>query len=104
MPNPVPKKYTVQLGPTFTPDTAGELAAWAETLGMSVSAVTRTAAERGLESLRGEWAAQGGRPAAARVAALVEEAARRGEDQAGRRTRSDRSRRNRSTSDAPAAA
>lgn len=94
MPNPVPRKYTVQLGPTFTPDTAGELAAWAEQRGMSVSAITREAAERGLEILRQEWTAAAGRLDPVRIAHHVDEAAQRGEAQAARRTRTDRNRRN----------
>lgn len=41
-------KYTVQLGPTVTPEVAGELYAWAELLGMSNSAVIREVIEAGL--------------------------------------------------------
>lgn len=94
MPNPVPRKYTVQLGPTFTPETAGELAAWAERRGKSVSEITREATERGLIHLRRAWEREtGGLPSHERVTALVAEAAERGEKQAARRTRSDRARR-----------
>lgn len=92
MPNPVGRKFTVQLGPTFTPDTAGELAAWAELRGKSVSEVTREAAEHGLNLLRREWAAETGRrPVPARLAELTAEAAERGEKQATRRRNYDRS-------------
>lgn len=56
MPNPVPAKYTVQLGPTFTPEVAGELAAWAELLGESTSVITRQCTEAGLAVLREVYA------------------------------------------------
>lgn len=92
MPNPIPRKYTVQLGPSFTPDTAGELAAWAEVRGLSLSEVTRVCAERGLELLRADWAAEGGRLNPVKLAGHVEAAHVRGEKQAGRRARYDRSR------------
>lgn len=95
MPNPVPRKYTVQLGPTFTPDVAGELAAWAEVQGRSVSEVTREAAELGLRTLRRRWEKDHGGPlGATRLSVHVEAAAERGEKQAARRTKSDRARRN----------
>ena len=58
MPNPVPAKYTVQLGPTFTPEVAGELAAWAEVLGHSTSEITRWCTETGLEQLRTDFRAR----------------------------------------------
>lgn len=95
MPNPVPARYTVQLGPTFTPDTAGELAAWAELRGKSISEVTREAAEEGLGRLRATWAAETGRrPVPARLAELTAAAAERGSKQAKRRRAYDRSVRN----------
>lgn len=86
--------YTVQLGPTFTPEVAGELAAWAELTGMTVSVTTRTATERGLELLRDEWArACKRRPQPARLRQLVAEAAERGKRQTARRRRNDAARR-----------
>lgn len=60
MPNPTPAKYTVQMGPTFTPEVAGELAAWAELLGTSASKVTRECAEEGLTRLRAKLAKRAG--------------------------------------------
>jgi hypothetical protein len=92
MPNPVPRKYTVQLAPTFTPDIAGELAAWAEVCGRSISEVTREAAEFGLRQLREKWSADHGgrRPDPVKLAKHIEAAAERGERQAARRQRHDR--------------
>lgn len=55
MPNPVPARYTVQLGPTVTPEVAGELAAWAEVQGRSTSEITRECVSYGLENLRKQW-------------------------------------------------
>ena len=94
MPNPVPRKYTVQLGPTFTPDVAGELAAWADQREKSVSELTREAAELGLKTLRRRWEKDSGPLDAATLARHIEAAAERGEKQAARRTKSDRARRN----------
>ena len=37
MPNPTPARYTVQIGPTYTVETAAELTAWARQQGRSVS-------------------------------------------------------------------
>jgi hypothetical protein len=58
MPNPVPAKYTVQLGPTVTPEVAGELAAWAKMLGKSTSAVVRECIEAGLAASTREYTTQ----------------------------------------------
>lgn len=94
MPNPVPRRYIVQLAPTFTAKEAGELAAWAEQLGWSVSGVTREAAVLGLQTLRKRWERETGGPLNPRkLAEHIEAAAERGEKQAARRTRTDRTRR-----------
>lgn len=58
MANTTPAKYTVQLGPTVTPEMAAELATWAELLGVSNSVVTRDSIEHGLVVLRTLWRAQ----------------------------------------------
>jgi len=58
MPNPVPARYTVQLGPTFTPEMAAELAAWGELLSKSTSVVIRECTEDGLERLRADFIAE----------------------------------------------
>ncbi len=98
MPNPVPARYTVQLGPTVTPEVAGELAAWAELLGDSVSEVSRAAINAGLEVLRGDWratavargtaTAKRGMPAVT-LARHVEAARARGKTQVARRRKYD---------------
>lgn len=87
MPNPVPAEYTVQLGPTVTPEVAGELAAWAAVQRRSVSRVTRECIEAGLEVLRSDFRAQ---DAAAHfddelLATHVAAAAKRGDAQVSRR-------------------
>ncbi len=94
MPNPVPAEYTVQLGPTVTPEVAGELAAWGELLGRSTSKVAREAIDAGLEVLRADWratavargtaTAKRGMPAAT-LARHVRAAQERGRTQVGRR-------------------
>ena len=61
MPNPTPARYTVQLGPTVTPEVAGELATWAEVQQRSVSEATRECIEAGLMNLRLGWIAEAGR-------------------------------------------
>jgi len=48
MANTTPAKYTVQLGPTVTPEVAAELATLAQLLGVSNSQITRECIERGL--------------------------------------------------------
>lgn len=58
MPNPVPAKYTVQLGPTVTPEVAGELAAWAKMLGKSNSEVARECVDAGLAVMARDYATQ----------------------------------------------
>lgn len=55
MPNPVSARYTVQLGPTVTPEVGGELGAWAELLGNSMSEVARECIDAGLEQLRNSF-------------------------------------------------
>jgi hypothetical protein len=55
MPNPTPAVYTVQIGPTYSVETAAELTGWANLQQRSVSDVTREATERGLALLREEW-------------------------------------------------
>lgn len=75
MPNPTPARYTVQMGPTFTPEVAGELAAWAELLGVSASQVTRECAEEGLRRLQAKFAKRAGREMDGEVLARQVEAA-----------------------------
>lgn len=58
MVNVTPAKYTVQIGPTMTPEAAGELAAWARMRGVSVSVVARECVEAGLSTLRESFKAQ----------------------------------------------
>jgi hypothetical protein len=90
MASQVPGQYTVQLGPTFTPEVAGELAAWAEVQRRSVSEVTRECAERGLRELGLAWAAQHGALNRRTLRAHIEAAAARGVKQADRRRSYDR--------------
>lgn len=58
MANTTPAKYTVQLGPTVTPEVAAELATWGELVGLSNSAVARECIEHGLVKLRKRWTAE----------------------------------------------
>ena len=85
MPNPVERKYIVQLGPSVTPETAGEIEAWASTAHTSSSEIARLAIERGLESLRQEWAAEHGPIKPGTLARSVAYAVQRGEAQAARK-------------------
>lgn len=55
MANPTPARYTVQLGPTQTPEVAGELGAWAELQQRSVSVVARVLIDDALPRLRKRW-------------------------------------------------
>lgn len=87
MPNPVEGRYIVQLGPSVTPDTSGEIDAWASTQRRSSSTVTRLAIERGLETLREEWAAEFGPLGAGLLARCTARAVARGEAQAERKAR-----------------
>lgn len=85
MPNPTPAEYTVQLGPTVTPEVAGELAAWAALAKISTSKMTRRAIDTGLEVLRSKLSAELGEMPASLLAEHVAEAARRGDRQVKRR-------------------
>lgn len=95
MVNVKPATYTVQIGPTMTPEAAGELAAWAELRGMSVSEISRECVEAGMSKLRGKWAREVGVEAmpASTLARHVEAARERGERQVrSRRAYDDRTR------------
>ena len=85
MPNPVPAKYTVQLGPTVTPEVGGELAALAELSGLSMSVVARMAIDKGLPKVRRELQAQHGALDEGRLQHHIEQARERGERQVRRR-------------------
>lgn len=85
MVNVTPAKYTVQIGPTMTPETAGELAAWAELRGVSVSVVARECLEAGLARQRAKWAKETGGLDAATLDRHTDEARARGERQVKRR-------------------
>jgi hypothetical protein len=90
MPNPTPAKYTVQIGPTYTVETAAELTAWARAQGRSVSEVTREATERGLELLRTDWIGGGGRLPKALLRECEDEVRERGDRQAARKRKYER--------------
>jgi hypothetical protein len=81
MPTSVPARYTVQIGPTTTPETAGEIGAWAEHIGMSMSEAARECLEDGLKTKRKEWAKAHGSLPAALLARHVEYQRARGERQ-----------------------
>jgi hypothetical protein len=85
MPNPVPARYTVQLGPTVTPEVAGELAAWAEVQQRSTSEITRECIDYGLENLRKQWVRVYGALGGTLLAFHVDKARERGEKQVARR-------------------
>jgi hypothetical protein len=85
MPNPTPAKYTVQIGPTYTVETAAELTGWAVLQGRSVSEVTRQATERGLELLRQEWRTAHGVIPHSVLERATEEVRDRGDRQAARK-------------------
>jgi hypothetical protein len=92
MPNPTPAKYTVQIGATYTVETAAELTAWARAQGRSVSAVTRECTELGLEILRARWAAENGKPLpASLLAEVAPDVQDRGDRQAARKRKVARS-------------
>lgn len=55
MVNTAPAKYTVQIGPTLTPEVAGELAAWAEWQQVSAGVTARDCIDEGLARLRSAW-------------------------------------------------
>lgn len=85
MPNPTPAKYTVQIGPTYTVETAAELTAWAKVQGRSVSAVTRECTEFGLRHLREQWEREHGALPAGPLVRATEDVADRGDRQAARK-------------------
>jgi hypothetical protein len=85
MPNPTPAKYTVQIGPTYTVETAAELTAWARQQGRSVSDLTRECTEEGLLKLRKRWEREHGTLPFGVLHRATEEVAERGERQAARK-------------------
>jgi len=92
MANVRPAKYTVQLGPTVTPETGGELYAWAELLGVSNSVLIREVIEAGLNVKGRSFAKRAGLTSTALAEAAPEVLARhvehckqRGETQTRRR-------------------
>lgn len=85
MPTPTPAKYTVQIGPTYTVETAAELTAWAAKHGRSVSEVTREATERGLELLREGWIENSGPLPKTLLAQATRDVRARGDRQAARK-------------------
>lgn len=58
MPNMTPAKFTKQLGPMVTPETAARLEAYAVTRGVSVSTLTREMIERDLKRQCNKWNAE----------------------------------------------
>lgn len=52
MPNMTPAKYTKQLGPMVTPETAAEVEAWAAVERVSISRIAGEAIERDLKRRR----------------------------------------------------
>lgn len=87
MPNPTPAIYTVQIGPTYTVETAAELTAWAAVQGLSVSKLTREATEAGLALLRAKFISEHGPIPAKVLADATEEVKARGDRQAARKRR-----------------
>lgn len=85
MPNPVPAKYTVQLGPTVTPEVGGELAALGELSALSMSVVARMAIDEGLPKVRRVLQELHGPLPAEALAYHVQRARERGERQVRRR-------------------
>lgn len=81
MPNPTPAEYTVQLGPTVTPEVAGELYAWAALAGGSRSKMIRRVIDAGLEVLRSDLRAQYGEIPAKLLREYLDFANKRGETQ-----------------------
>lgn len=94
MPNPVPARYTVQLGPTVTPETAGELAAWARQTGRSTSEMARLLLEEGLRRQRAKLEREHGSLSAGLLAECVAAAQERAERQVSRRRSYDKRTRN----------
>lgn len=92
--NTAPAKYTVQIGPTTTPEMAGELFAWAERLGKSASEVARECLEEGLMRKRREFQRiAGGELDATLLDRHVRQARKRGERQVATRLAADKRRR-----------
>lgn len=60
VPNPVPAKYTNQVGVTMTPEDDAGLAAWAELLGRSKSEIARECLEAGMAKQRRAYERQAG--------------------------------------------
>lgn len=94
MANTVPAKYTVQIGPTVTPEVGGEIFAWAQALGISASSVARECLEEGLAALRRDFRRRaGGDLNEKTLAHHVAEARERGDRQVQRRLNYDKRRR-----------
>jgi hypothetical protein len=87
MPTPTPAKYTVQIGPTYTVETAAELTAWAATQRRSVAEVTRQATEAGLALLRAGWIVEHGPLTSEVLAVASADVTARGDRQAARKRR-----------------
>ncbi|MET0426687.1 MAG: hypothetical protein ABW046_22660 [Actinoplanes sp.] len=85
MPNPTPAKYTVQIGPTYSVETAAELTAWAALQGRSVSEVTRECTEEGLRRQRRRWERDHGTIPFSVLNRATEDVAARGDRQAARK-------------------
>lgn len=85
MPTPTPAKYTVQIGPTYTVETAAELTAWAQVQGRSVAEVTRQATEAGLAKLRRTWVKEHGELPTGVLGHATSEVTARGDRQAARK-------------------
>lgn len=94
MPNPVPARYTVQLGPTVTPETAGELAAWARVTERSSSEMARLLLEEGLKRQRAKLEREHGSLPADLLDECVAAAQERAERQVSRRRSYDKRTRN----------
>lgn len=100
MVNVTPARYTCQIGPTVTPEVAGELAAWAEVSGHSMSVVARMAIDDGLPKVRRTLERTHGALPVEILAKHVAQARERGERQVQRRRAYDE----RTRDTAPAAA
>lgn len=101
MANTQPAKYTVQLGPTVTPQFAGELAALAKHSGVSASTIARECMEDGVAKVKRRIERAHGPVPENLLAHFIAEAEERGDRQVKRRRAYDG--RTRSTSNAGAA-
>lgn len=85
MANTQPAKYTVQLGPTVTPQFAGELAALAKHSGVSASTIARKCMEEGIVKVRRRIEREHGPVPERLLAYFIAEAEERGNRQVSRR-------------------